>query len=426
MIVPLTNFFYILSIGFLFSGMSFFYKEFISLQYLLYTILFILSLFDFLLILKKKEIIVKRIHEKYISIGVDNSIKILIENKTLKNFNLKIRDEYPAEFSVKNETIKSNLKSLSYLTLSYYVKPFSKGEYTFLSTYIRVIGKLNLVARQYKYKNKTDVKVYPNLVEVKKCLNLVAVNRLEQSGYKKKEHGGETEFDFLREYQNGDDYKSINWKASAKKHYPITKIFQKEYNRNIISLLDTGRMMTTKYGYLSKLDFSIDASLILAAASKKQKDNYGLLAFSNKVISFLHPSAKGNKVLTNILSALYNIKPSFDKTDYNLAYKTLKTKIRKNSCIFIFSELYNKIVSFDLIRFLKLLSNNHKVNFISFEEVEKAEGGSFSDIAQWTIQQDQIIEKELIIKDLKKRGINVIRVNAENIKQKVIKTYLGS
>lgn len=427
MIIPLPNFFYILSIGFALSFISLFYKEFASLQYLLYSLLFVLSSLDFLLILKKENLILKRIHEKYLSIGVNNIIKIHVENKVKKSFDLVIRDEYPTGFIVSKETMKLKLKPLSYQTLSYYVKPLKKGEYTFLMIYVRVLGRLKLIARQYKFKKESLVRVYPNLIEVKKYFRMVSLNRIEQIGYKKREQGGETEFDFLREYQNGDDYKRINWKASAKKHYPILKVFQKEYNRNVVILLDTGRMMTTRYGYLSKLDFSIDTSLILAAASKRHKDYFGLLAFSDKIISFLPPSGKTNKVLTNILSALYNINPSFSKTDYTLAYKTIKNKIRKNSIIFIFSELYNKIVSRELILFLRLLSKKHRVNIISFEEIEEeAKVNNYSQITRWAIQQDQALEKELIIKDLKKQGINIIRVNADNIKQKVMNTYLAS
>src|SRR4030042_6773956 len=98
--------------------------------------------------------------------------------------------------------------------------------------------------------------------------------------------GGETEFDFLREYQPGDNYKKINWKATAKKRHPIIEIDKKEYNRNIVVLLDTGRMMTTKYGYMTKLDYAIDTSLILAAASLKKNDRFGILSFSDKVNAF--------------------------------------------------------------------------------------------------------------------------------------------
>ncbi len=426
MIVPLSRFFYLLSVGFILSGLGLINEKIIFLQYMFYSILFFLIFLDFLLIIRKKDINMKREHEKYLSIGVDNIIKISVENKTRKSFKLQVRDEYPVGFIVLKDTMNLNLKALSYYTVSYYVKPLKKGEYDFNIIYVRISGKLGLVARQYKYKISSKVKVYPNLIEVKKYLNLMTRSRIAQLGYKKRLSGGETEFDFLREYQTGDDYKHINWKATAKKNFPIVQVYQKEYNRNILVFLDTGRMMTTMYDYMTKLDFSVDASLILAAASKHQQDHFGLLAFSENIVSFLPPIGKGNKVLTDILAELYNIHPTFSKTDYKLAYKYSKSKIRKNSLIFIFSELYNKVVSKDLIMFLKLLNKNHKVNLISFEEIEdEVKGNDNYEITRWVVQKDQYIEKEGIIRDLKKQGINVIRVNADNIKQKVVNSYLA-
>lgn len=427
MIIPLPNLFYFLSLGFVFTGISFLNKDYLLLQTILYILLLIFCSIDFVTIPKKTRIVPKRIHDKYLSIGANNLVKIKIENTTSKEVQLVIRDEYPYDFEVTNDTLKLKQKPISSSTISYYVKPMHKGEYSFNFIYIRVYGQFKLVSRQYKYNVQTQIHVYPNLIEVKKYLHLISLSRIEQLGYKKRELGGETEFDFLREYQSGDDYKRINWKATAKKRFPISQIYEKEYNRNIIVLLDSGRMMTTKYGLLTKLDSAIDASLILATASTKQKDYFSLLAFSDKIISFLPPTSKATKVLTNILSVLYNIQPVFNKTNYQLAYELIKNRFRKNSVIFIFSELYNRIVSKNLLQVLKLLAQFHKVNFISFEEIEtEIKGNTFHEISRWVIQQDQILEKEVIIRDLQKYGINVIRVNANDIKQKVVNTYLST
>lgn len=286
MILPTKKFLLILYSGFILSIIGFFFRELSILQYIFYLLLFLFSIIDFLSIVRRNEIKIKRIHEKYLSIGIDNQIKISIENFSNKKSFFIIRDEYPEEFEVKNDTCNIKLKPLFFGTVSYYVKPLLKGKYNFNNIYIRVSGKFGLIYRQYKISLQTSISVYPNIIELKKFLNLISQNRQEQIGYKMRLPGGETEFDFLRDYQSGDNYKKINWKATAKKRHPIVEIDQKEFNRNILVILDTGRMMTTKYGYLTKLDYAIDTALILAAASIKKNDRFGMLSFSDKINFF--------------------------------------------------------------------------------------------------------------------------------------------
>lgn len=425
MILPAKRFLFILSSGFMLSVIGFFFRELSILQYIFYVLLFLISILDFINTANKAELKIKRIHEKYLSIGINNLIKIFIENLSNKKCSLIIRDEYPEEFEVNNDTCSIKLKPLSFGTVTYYVKPLLKGKYNFDNVYIRVSGKFGLIHRQYKIPLRTSISVYPNIIELKKFLNLISQNRQEQIGYKMRLPGGETEFDYLRDYQPGDNYKKINWNATAKKRHPIVEVDQKEFNRNILVVLDTGRMMTTKYGYLTKLDYAIDASLILAAASIKKNDRFGMLSFSDKINFFLPPS-KSNKVLTSILSTLYETIPTYTKSNYMHAYRFIKNKITKNSILFVFSELYNNIVSKELKEMLQLLSPHHKVKLISFEEIEKESlGRNYLEIVQWTLQQSQNIEREAIIKDLNYKGVHTIKVNVDNIKTLVVNSYLS-
>lgn len=426
MIIPQKRFFFILSGGFILSALGFFVEGLAFLQGLLYLGLLIVCTMDFFSIIKKKNLTVKRLYEKYLSIGADNPIKIQIENRTTKYGSFTIRDGYPTDFLVAEDTMKIEIEGLSYATVQYYVKPIKKGDYKFRYIIMRVSGRFGLIARQYKMPIFSKAIVYPNIIELKKFMKMISRNRLEQIGYRRKLPGGESEFDFLREYQPGDNYRKVNWKATARRSFPIVQVDQEERNRNIIAILDTGRMMTTRYNFLSKLDYAVDASLILAAAAGQKNDHFGLLTFAEKVNTYLAPTRKQG-VLTTILAALYKATASFSSTNYFASYRFLKPRLRKNSIIFVFSELYNDIVSADLVRFLKMLSANHRINFVSFEEIESlAEGKNHYEITRWALQQQQILEKETIIKDLSLHGIHTIRVNADNIKQQVVNAYLSS
>ena len=250
-------------------------------------------------------------------------------------------------------------------------------------------------------------------------------NHLQQIGIRQKKSGGENELDYFREYRAGDNYKKINWKASAKSSFPIVQIDERENNRNIITMLDAGRMMTTRYSALTKLDYAIDTALLLGGAAISKKDYYGLVAFSQTVTNYIPPGQE-KRVLNSILKSLYEIEPQFTTSDYLNTYHFLKKRIRKNSIIFLFSELYNRITSKELLQLLVLLSRLHTVHFISFEEHEqKATGHSLDKIARWYLQEEHVLEKQILLQELQKHGVKTLRVNESNIKQKVINAYLN-
>jgi uncharacterized protein (DUF58 family) len=337
-----------------------------------------------------------------------------------------MRDGYPPDFTAGDDTMHLALPPLSAAEAVYRVKPLRKGACSFGALHVRARGRLGLVARQYRYDLASEASVYPDVMELKKYLRMTTLGRIEQIGYRRREPGGESEFDFLREYRQGDDYKRIHWKATAKKRFPVTSIYELEYNRNVVALLDCGRMMTTRYGYLTKLDYAVNASLILAAAAKYRKDLFGLTVFSDTVVSHVNPK-RDSRLFTGILPALCVAEPDFRRTDYRRTYAFLKNRVRKNSIVFLFSELYNRTVSADLIAMIGMLSRHHSVNFVSFEEKEdEPRGKGQADIARWVLQKDQLLEKEHIILDLARLGVHTVRVNSADITRKVVNSYLAS
>ncbi|PKL05878.1 MAG: hypothetical protein CVV53_07225 [Spirochaetae bacterium HGW-Spirochaetae-9] len=270
------------------------------------------------------------------------------------------------------------------------------------------------------------MRVYPDILELKKYLRMTTLNRIEQLGYRKREPGGENEFDFLREYRSGDDYKRIHWKATAKRRFPVTRIYDREYNRNVVCLLDGGRMMTTRYGLLTKLDYAVNATLVLAAAAKTRKDLFGLTVFADGIRSHVQPG-RGSRLYTGVLPALCAAQAEYIQSDYRGAYAHITERVRKNSILFVFSELYNRIVSEDLTAMLEMLSRRHTVHFVSFEEKEEEDDDDSPEgIARWTLQREQTLEKELIIRELARKGVHTLRVNHEDITRRVVNSYLSS
>ncbi len=424
--IPRRRLLYLMGLAFIPALLGIFFSEMFAVQLLLYALIFSASAWDFTTIPRPDRLRLERRMDTRLSIGVDNRVTVFAENLTHRRLFLEVRDEYPDEFIVERDTLAFDLGPLSVSGQFYTVKPPRKGSFIFSGMYVRVHGALGLISRQYRVPLVNEVRVYPDILELKKYLRMTTLNRIEQLGYRKREPGGENEFDFLREYRSGDDYKRIHWKATAKRRFPVTRIYDREYNRNVVCLLDGGRMMTTRYGLLTKLDYAVNATLVLAAAAKTRKDLFGLTVFADGIRSHVQPG-RGSRLYTGVLPALCAARAEFIQSDYRKVYAHLMERVRKNSILFVFSELYNRIVSEDLTVMLEMLSRRHTVHFVSFEEKEEEdEDDSPEGIARWTLQREQTLEKELIIRELVRKGVRTLRVNHEDITRRVVNSYLGS
>jgi uncharacterized protein (DUF58 family) len=381
---------------------------------------------EFFLLPSLADFDIHRSSDPYLSIGNANRIGLSFDYRGSRKIMLQIRDEYPITFVVENDDLRLEMDAHSRAEVEYLVKPLKKGEYSFERVFFRIKSSLQLLQKQYSPRFTHKAVVYPDIISLKKYLNLLHNDRLAQIGIRKPVPGGENEFSFMKEYQDGDDWRRISWKAMAKRQYPVVRIFEKEYNRNVVALLDAGRMMTSRYDALTKLDHAINVSLILGASVLQKHDRFGVLSFSNEIQSFVAPEAEKN-VLTSILDALCRVEAEYEKTDYVKAYTYLSKKIRRNSIIFVFSELFDRVVSNDLMKMLVLLSRHHKVFVISFEEVEElVNARNREEIARWAVQQQGMLEKESMLRELQKRGVKAIQVNAENIQRNVINAYLSA
>ncbi len=384
------------------------------------------ALYDFFSIPLKNELRIERVHDKYLSLGAENRIQLVLQNSSHKNASAEIRDGYPETFTSPDDTMLCAIPPLSERTAGYRIVPSKKGECSFEFVDVRLQGSFRLVARQYRYQTVTTAMVFPNIIELKKYLRMTTVHRIEQLGYRKRELGGENEFDFLREYIPGDDYKRIHWKATAKRRFPVTIIYDREYNRNVMALLDSGRMMSTRYGLLTKFDYAINAVLVLAAAARNRKDLFGVAVFSDTIKEFVQPR-RGTSFFTGVLPALARAEAEYRHTDYQQMHSFLQKRLRKNSILFVFSELYNRTISSQLVAMLSNLSKNHAVRFVSFEEKEEdVEGKNPEEIARWILQKEIVVEKELMIRDLERKGVQTVRVNSDDITRKVVNAYLSS
>src|SRR5207245_2570322 len=178
-------------------------------------------------------------------------------------------------------------------------------------------------------------------------------------GYRAKRlPGAGREFSHYRDYTVDDDYRQVNWKATARRGKPITAVHESEHSQDIIFCLDIGRMMAARVGTLTKLDHAINAVLMLTHVSQTFQDNVGLLVFSHTVHLWL-PPAKGKAQHARFLQALYSVKPELCYVSYREAFSYLIAHHHKRALTLVFTDLLDAVVSRDYLDAAALLRRFH-------------------------------------------------------------------
>ncbi|HYV35195.1 MAG TPA: DUF58 domain-containing protein, partial [Gemmataceae bacterium] len=195
-----------------------------------------------------------------LSVGVDNEVTLLIENRGRRRLDLFVRDETPPGFKVEPPLLQTSVPPRGWVRLAYRLLPTERGNFRFGNVHVRLRCPLRLAWIDTTLDAEEDVLVYPNLLEVRRYEAMVRTTLVRTGGYHiKRLPGASKEFSHFREYTVDDDYRHVNWKATARRAKPITSVFESERSQDIIFCLDAGRMMAARVGTLTKLDHAINA-----------------------------------------------------------------------------------------------------------------------------------------------------------------------
>ncbi len=361
--------------------------------------------------------------------GDDNTIQINISNNYPFLIYLEIIDEIPEQFQVRDFKLRETIPPKKSKSIQYHLTPTKRGEYHFGNLNIYASSVINLVAKRFKFNNGAMVPTYPSFKQLKK-FELLNINQNSLDyGLKKVRRLGHTmEFEQIKDYVLGDDLRTINWKATAKKNQLMVNQFQDEKSQPIYSVIDKGRTMKMPFNGLSLLDYAINATLIISSIALKKQDKAGLFSFSKKVENMV-VAERRNSQMQYVLEALYNIKTDFFESDFSRLYTSIKNNITQRSLLLLYTN-FETLDGLDRqLPYLKAIAKSHLLVVIFFKNTEL--DSLINDKAQ-TIQQvyDKVIaekfafEKRLIVNELKKYGIHSILTTPENLTVDTINKYL--
>jgi uncharacterized protein (DUF58 family) len=382
---------------------------------------------------------VTRIHDNKLSLGVNNPVEIRIESRALRPFALTALDEPPVDFAISGEITQIvTLLPRETVGLHYGVRPIQRGDYQFGDVNLRWTGALGLFVRQAVVLAKASVKVYPNIYEIRRFELLARRDQLAEMGLHNVRLRGEgTAFESLRDYTPDDPYRSINWKATARRGKPISMEYEPERSQRVVILLDVGRMMRSTIRVadgsgvwnMAKVDFVINSVLLLSYVASTRGDQVGLLVFADRVKQFV-PPAPGSGHFQMLLEAMYALTSEPVEADYGRAVSYLKAHLKKRSLVVMFTDLSGARASETLLLHLPRLIPQHVPLLVTTRDpVLDEEAGqaptSSEAVYRRAVAEGLIDERRLLLDRLRRQGIFTLDVDAAHLSIDVVNRYLA-
>ncbi len=392
---------------------------FIALAIIEYGILFI----------KDKAIIAQRNHAERFSNGDENPVHIFIDSRYNFKVTTKIIDEIPVQFQDRNilfaTTVLPNKTSIIHYTL----RPVKRGSYRFGKIYVYVSAMIGFIERRFSFLQEKEVAVYPSFLQMRKYQLMAINNRLSEAGLKRQRRLGHSmEFEQIKEYVNGDDYRTVNWKATARKGALMVNNYVEEKSQQVFCVIDKGRLMEMPFEDLSLLDYSINASLVLSSIALQKEDRVGVITFAHTIDTLLAAEKKPAHI-QKIQEVLYHQKTKYLESDFEKLYITIRRKIAQRSLIVLFTNFASIGGLKRQLPYLKKISKNHLLVVVFFENAEMSKvletrALNLKEVYTQAVVEQFELEKKQIVYELKSLGILSILSKPRDLTVNVLNKYL--
>jgi uncharacterized protein (DUF58 family) len=466
---------------------------FVTVALLYNLVLLLVAVLDLWLSPQPKEFEIERVVDAKMNLGAPNVVNLRARwrgEHSERHTSMLIRDETPADWpieAVSSSQIARERAPLDGVKLppiarvsvevragreaeaSYRVTPTRRGDFAFGHLHARYRTALGLWHRQFRREAPLTVRVYPDTSEVRRYELRLRQGRLQDMGlHLLRLRGQGTEYESLRDYTTDDEYKAINWKASARRGKLIATNFEIERDQTIIIALDCGRMMTAlavsreskvkspmsgaAVGFqstlehaspaseveqstldtvsvaLSKLDCAINATVLLAHVAASMGDAVGLLLFTDTVKTFV-PPRKGKVQTGTIIEALYAAQPQLVEPDYSGAYQHLMVRKLRRSLVVTFTDLIDPFASRELIQASAALRRHHNALCVTINNRDVMDLAAqmpqgMNELYEKAMAQRMLSQRAQALETLRQNGVGVLDVEASQLTVASVNRYL--
>ncbi|GAB2696406.1 DUF58 domain-containing protein [Mucilaginibacter koreensis] len=410
--------------------LAFFFPWLGVLPQLAFFVFLLLLLVDTILLYRTPNSMFARRHApERLSNSDENELGIYVENRYPFTIRAAIIDEIPFQFQRRDIWFTTTINSGQHKLINYQLRPTKRGEYEFGDVRVFVMSSLGFVRRRFTFPQAEMLPVYPSFLQMRKYELMAISNRLSEIGIKKIRRLGQSmEFEQVKNYVAGDDYRTINWKATARRGDLMTNSFTDEKSQQVYCVIDKSRAMKMPFEGLSLLDYAINACLVLSNVAMLKEDKAGLITIAEKLGAVV-PAERKPAQLNRILEVLYREKTRYLETNLELLYATIRRVIKQRSLVVFFTNYESLSALERQLPLLKRINRYHLLLVVFFENTELSKlsdkpAADVEEIYIKTIAEKFAYDKKLIVKELSKHGILSILTPPEQLTINTINRYL--
>ncbi len=395
----------------------------------LYVIVLVLyTSLDALLLPRRRQITVTRTIPERVSVGYPTILRFGVENRTRRRLQVHLAQDTPEEIDVAPAECQTVLRPGQSAELECRLTAHQRGKHQLGRVFVRVLPAAGLLYRQFTLDLSTEIQVFPNLMNVRKTELLARRGSSFEQGLARLRHIGQGyAFESLRRYVHGDEMSRIEWKVTARRGDLIVKNFEPERQQNILVALDVGRATAGEFQGLSRVDYLVNATLMLAFVALRQRDQFSLVAFSDRIESYL-PPVTGVKNLEQVARALYQVQPRLVESDYDGACRFLGLKNRKRSLLCMMTDVIDRQASDVLLGYMARFAHYHLPLAVTLSNPELQQVAhqsleSCDDPYSQAVALDVLAAREEALLSMRRKGVSVLDVPPNRLTPELINRY---
>jgi uncharacterized protein (DUF58 family) len=423
------RFFVLLLIGFLWLGPALMDLRFIFGMFLWDLLTLVAWGLDFAKLPRPARLLVERSWKAPAALSVPASLSLAITNEGGTTLHIRLLDNIPPQLRPEAPELDMIVPPHGIVSKPYEILPMKRGKVTLGSVYIRYQSLWRIAERWAIADLGQTICVYPNLEEAQHhSIYLIRSRQIELEKRYSRSRGQGREFESLREYRDGDEFRNICWSASARHGKLITRLFQTERSQAIWLVLDSGRLMRAKVSGLSKLDYAVDAALSLGQVALGSGDRVGLLAYGRYVRQRLLPY-RGSSHLRKLIEQLALVREESAESDHLLAMNVLLSTQTRRSLIVWITDLAETAMTPEVIEAAGHMLSRHVVLFVvvgqpDLGELAAREPGSISEMYLAAAAQETMHRREVLLAKLRRHGALALEVDSAGVAAAVVNSYL--
>lgn len=389
-----------------------------------------ITFLDWLLVFSHKEPLkFERVLLDRMNLGDKNEVHLKVSNLSGQPVRFKLYEGYPVEMQVRDQYFSALLLPGHVRVFEYDFVPKSRGEFLFGTAFFVMASAFGLVSRRLEVESEQKVHVYPSILQMKKFELLVFQQQKTSQGIKKiRRIGNNSEFEQIKSYVQGDEPKTINWKATSRRFELMVNQYQEEKSQHIYCIIDKSRNMQVGFDGMSVLDHSINSTLVFSNVALRNGDKTGLITFSDKIGTRLSAN-RSNGQLKRILEELYNQRTQFLEPNYELLYQTIRRTISTRSLLVLFTNFQTEFAMRRALPMLRKINQHHLLVVVFFENTDLQEHAfqplkTSTDVYVSAVAERMITLKSRMALELKQNGIQTILTTPNDLSIQTINKYL--